>query len=116
MAFAGKHLEDKNTLLDYNIEKGYTLHLVSGFDIMWIFIRTRTGIIITLQVQPSDTIGNVKSKIEDKENIPSNHQQLTFAEEQLQDECTLSHYNIQKGSILHLVYSLSPQFLRFSTK
>ena len=108
LAFAGKHLKDKYTLSDYNIRKGHTLHLVSGLNIMWIFIKIRTGKVITLQVQASDTIGSVKFQIQYKENIPSHHQQLIFAGEQLEDKCTLAYYKVQKGSILHLVYSLRP--------
>ena len=108
LAFAGKHLEDQYTLSDYSIQKGSTLHLVSGSNIMWIFVETRTGKVITLQVEASDTIGSVKTQIQNKENIPSDNQQLIFAGEQLEDTCTLSHYNVQKGSILHLIYSLRP--------
>ena len=111
LAFGGKHLEDKYTLSDYDIRKGHTLHLVSGLNIMWIFIKTRAGKVITLQVQTSDTIGNVKYQIQYKENIPSHHQQLIFAGELLEDKCTLAYYNVQKGSILHLVYNLRPDHM-----
>ena len=100
-------LEDGHTLSDYNIQKMSTIYLVPRLqDGMHIFAFTLTGRVITLEVEPSDTIENVKFKIEKKDGIPPHQQRLMAKGKQLKDDCTLSDYNIQNLGKIHYIWRL----------
>ena len=71
-----------------------------------IFVRTLTGKTITLEINSSDTVGDIKARIQSKEGILAGRQRLIYAGKHLEDECPVADYHLMKGDTLHLLGSL----------
>ena len=71
-----------------------------------IKVKTLTGKDIEIDIEPSDTVERIKERVEEKEGIPPVQQRLIFAGKQMNDEKTARDYNIEGGSVLHLVLAL----------
>ncbi|PWA97909.1 polyubiquitin containing 7 ubiquitin monomer [Artemisia annua] len=114
LAYAGEQLDDSLTLEDYYIQKTSTLLLLVDDDddgtlitkehLLLIHVKIdATGKTTDLEVKSTDTIENVKSKIQDKEDIPAHLQILFLPQKQLKDGFTLDQYYIMNESTIHLL-------------
>ncbi|XP_050371956.1 polyubiquitin-like [Argentina anserina] len=101
MVYEGNELLDFKTLAFYNIEDNSTLEVKPSW--IQIFVKTWSGKIITLDVTRSNTVREVKEKIFCKIRVPVIHQSIVFAGKRLEDKCSISSYNIQKQSTIHMV-------------
>ena len=69
-------------------------------------MKTLTGKEIEIDIETDDTISRIKERVEEKEGIPPPQQRLIFGGKQMADEKTGKDYNIEGGSVLHLVLAL----------
>jgi len=73
---------------------------------MMIKVKTLTGKEVEVDIEPSDTVARIKERVEEKEGIPPAQQRLIFAGKQMADEKQARDYNMEGGSVLHLVLAL----------
>ena len=95
--FAGRQLKDSDILSDYNIQNESTLHVVLRLrGGMQVFVKTPTGKTLILMVNPTESIEDLKHKVQEKEGIPPDQQRIIFSGKQLENIYTLEEYNIEK--------------------
>ncbi|CUA72603.1 Polyubiquitin [Rhizoctonia solani] len=109
MIFAGRQLEDGRALQDYNIREGSQVRIVHRLtgggpgEMVQITAMTLTGKAISVSVKLWWKVDRLKEEIYNEEGIPPDHQRLVFAGKQLEDDMTLQDYNIQQGTLIHII-------------
>ena len=76
---------------------------------MFIFVKTLSGKTITFDLESTEIIGSLKSKIQERESVPISQQRILYAGKELQDDKDLNFYSIGKEAILHLVLKKSEE-------
>lgn len=106
LIFNGEVLQDSGILVNFHIYSGCTLTLLcKSSGMIYIFIKTLSGNTITLEVKLSDTISDLKAKIEEKESIPARQQRLICNGMWLEGHHTLADYHILEESTIHVMFS-----------
>lgn len=114
LIFSGKELEDDRTLLDHGVQKESALQLsIQQRRDITIFIKTLTRRTISLDVDPDQTVETIKSMIEEKSGTPADQQVLVLAGNELEDGRTLSEYNVQSESSLHILLGVRQTMIIF---
>eukprot|EP01101_Sappina_pedata_P009034 TRINITY_DN513_c0_g2_i1.p1 TRINITY_DN513_c0_g2~~TRINITY_DN513_c0_g2_i1.p1 ORF type:complete len:173 (+),score=38.02 TRINITY_DN513_c0_g2_i1:30-521(+) len=111
LSFGNRELSDNNTLADYNIQHGSNIHMVTRVQggPMRVHITTMIGKTITVEVERTDSVLDLKNKIQETEGIPSNLQRLIFDGKELNDDgLTLSDYDLKYGSKIELATKVIP--------
>ncbi|KAG4076729.1 hypothetical protein HA402_002016 [Bradysia odoriphaga] len=106
LIFAGKQLEDDRILSDYDIQKESTIHLVLRLCGGMKILVNNLGSDICLDVEPSDTVWDVKCKLKGKHGIRPSQQQLMYQNDSLDDNRLLSDYNVHEKAKLDFVMNV----------
>jgi len=107
LRFRGKELRNGGTLVDSGVAAEDTV-VVGGVlrGGMLVKVKTLTGKEIEIDIEPTDKIERIKERVEEKEGIPPPQQRLIFGGKQMADDKTAKDFNIEGGSVLHLVLAL----------
>eukprot|EP01116_Phalansterium_solitarium_P025627 TRINITY_DN9900_c0_g1_i1.p1 TRINITY_DN9900_c0_g1~~TRINITY_DN9900_c0_g1_i1.p1 ORF type:complete len:568 (-),score=127.71 TRINITY_DN9900_c0_g1_i1:149-1726(-) len=108
LLFNGQQLEDQRFLCDYGLTKQCSIFLIPNLrgGQFQVFVKTLSGKTVALEVEPTHSIGELKSRVEEKEGIPACQQRFVVSGKELKDRKTLADYKIQKESVIHLVLRL----------
>lgn len=114
LIYLNQELRDGTTINDYPIKNGNSIYLLTITDNnMLIFINYGKDKIIPLEVDPTSSIGNIKTKIEEIKGFESDKQLLIFETNILQNDKTLENYSIEPKSNLFLIYPSRNGFVVF---
>ena len=104
LIFRGIELEDDKSLSESKLENGSIILLIDKeyYEYMLIFIKSFSGLEITIYIKSNDTIKDIKNEISKIFKIPTYSQTLFFNGKTLYDNKSLSYYNIKKNSIIFL--------------
>lgn len=126
LIFSGKKLEDGQTVKNYRLQHGDTVHLVirplpralyrneldPGFDYVRgpsefnVFVKDLKGNTCTNKVTDKSTVDDMKTAIQDHTEIPIEEIRLIFSGQQFEDGQLVINYGLQPGDTVYLVTRL----------